>query len=56
MKHLLGFNEAWDYRKASKWIDPTTMAQYWANVVQPVAYAMDMTMISPTFSMDPDHI
>lgn len=55
MKRILGFNEAWDYRAASKWIDPVVMADYW-KLVQEVAEEMDLDLVSPTYEMYDERI
>ena len=55
MKRILGFNEAWDDRSASKYIHPYDMADYW-KTVQEVAYEMDLQMVSPTYSNHDEHI
>lgn len=55
MTRILGFNEAWDDRSTSKYIDPVVMADYW-KIVQEVAYEMDLTMVSPTYSGHLEHI
>jgi len=55
MTKILGFNEAWDDRSASKWIEPTQQAEYW-KIVQQIAKATNLSLVSPTYSTEHSHI
>jgi hypothetical protein len=51
MKRFLGFNEAWDDRSASKYIDPVAMADYW-KLIQEVTDELDLQLVSPTYETE----